>query len=95
VHSGDATTVAHLAVAVHPERDALARQLASRGVATSIHYPLLDTQQPALVAHGVVSGPLPVSEEAVERILSLPCFPGMTDDEVSYVCDCIVASEVE
>ena len=32
---------------------------------------------------------LPVSEAAADRILSLPVFPEITDDEIDYVTDCI------
>lgn len=95
VHAGDSTSVAHLAVAVHPDRDALADRMRARGVSTSIHYPLLDTQQLALADHPGASKRLPVSEEAVTRIITLPCFPQMTDDEVSYVCECIATCEVD
>ena len=77
--------VAHLYVVRSSARDALRTHLAARGIATDVHYPVLDPQQPAL--HGLcVMSPLPVAEKACAEILSLPCFPEMHDAEVEYVC---------
>jgi aminotransferase EvaB len=83
--------VAHLAVALHPRRDTLQRLLGQLGVETGIHYPLLDTQQPAWSAR-ISHQSLPVSEHATSCIFTLPCHPGMTDDDVQHVCRALEAS---
>jgi dTDP-4-amino-4,6-dideoxygalactose transaminase len=44
-----------------------------------------DHQQPAL-RDGHQGGPLPVTEDAAGRLLTLPCFPELTDAEVTHVC---------
>lgn len=77
-----ATTVAHHAVAIGEDRDDLAAHLAERGVDTAIHYPHLVGDMPGLAAEGE---PAPVAASVAARILSLPCFPGMTDDEAAHV----------
>jgi dTDP-4-amino-4,6-dideoxygalactose transaminase len=79
----DAT--AHLCVLRHPERDRLRAHLESRGVGCDIHYPLLDTQQAALQGRRWRAGPLVQSELAVREILTVPCFPEMTEDETAHV----------
>ena len=81
---GDAsTTVAHHAVVLADDRDRLADGLARRGVATAVHYPWLVTEMPGLAMRPT---PTPLAAARRDRILSLPCFPEMTDDEVDQVC---------
>lgn len=72
---------AHLFVIRCPRRDALAKHLALNGIATDIHYPLPDYRQ-ATMNHGYS---LPITERLAQEVLSLPCFPGLTDIEVDRV----------
>jgi dTDP-3-amino-2,3,6-trideoxy-4-keto-D-glucose/dTDP-3-amino-3,4,6-trideoxy-alpha-D-glucose/dTDP-2,6-dideoxy-D-kanosamine transaminase len=77
--------VAHLYVVRTHARDSLRQHLASHGIASDIHYPLLDTQQPVL--RGLVAdSALPISAAAANQVLSLPCYPELTDAEVQRVC---------
>lgn len=81
----------HLYVIRTPRRDDLRAWLAARGVETGLHYPIPNHRQPAVLAKFPDQPPLPRTERLVDEILSLPLFPGMTDDELSSVCDAIVA----
>jgi dTDP-4-amino-4,6-dideoxygalactose transaminase len=78
------TCVAHLAVVRSPQRERLRAFLAEAGIGTDVHYPIADHQQPA---HRARTGDirLPVTERACAEVLSLPCFPGLTEDEVAHV----------
>lgn len=76
---------AHLAVVRSSQRDALRDHLASRGVATDVHYPVADHRQP--VADAADRPSLPVTERACDEVLSLPCFPAMTPEEVDAVIE--------
>lgn len=76
--------VAHLYVVRTPRRDALRSHLRAHGVATDVHYPIPDTRQPAYSAFNVPQT-LPVTDAASDTVVSLPCFPGMTDAEVARV----------
>lgn len=82
------TTVAHHAVAVTDERDALATHLAAAGIETAVHYPYLVGEMPGLRADG---DPAPVASGLAGRVLSLPCFAELDDDEVAHVCDALRA----
>lgn len=80
--------VAHLYVIRCTQRDALKKHLHDHGIASDIHYPILDTQQP--VTKGAFAKvTLPVSEKMCGEILTLPCYPELTLDEVDVVASCI------
>jgi dTDP-4-amino-4,6-dideoxygalactose transaminase len=87
-HAGE-DYVAHLYVVRTAERGSLQEHLRARGIASDVHYPLLDYQQPAF---GAGAGPRnPVAERACREVLTLPCFPEMTDDEVAAVVEAVNA----
>ena len=76
--------VVHLYVVRSDRRSALREHLALAGIQTDVHYPIPDHRQACLSekhAHVV----LPVTERDAGRVLTLPCFPEMTDEEVSRV----------
>ena len=80
--------VAHLYVIRCQQRDGLRQYLQDNGIASDIHYPVLDYQQPAVrELYRDVS--LPVSEAAVSEILTLPCYPELTTAEIDAIADCI------
>jgi dTDP-4-amino-4,6-dideoxygalactose transaminase len=84
-----ATTVAHHAVALLPDRaarDSLRDRLGGLGIMTAVHYPWLVSEMPGLDVEG---GPSPVAASRRDRMLSLPCFPEMTETEVDAVCGAI------
>lgn len=62
------------------------RHLRERGIAAEVHYPIPDHRQPALVQR-FRDVHLPVTERACEQVLSLPCFPEMTDEEAAHVIE--------
>lgn len=80
--------VGHLGVIVTDERAALREHLADRRIRTDIHYPIPDHRQPAFAAE-YSSITLPVTEWASERIVSVPVFPELRDDEVERVSDAL------
>jgi dTDP-4-amino-4,6-dideoxygalactose transaminase len=85
--------VYHLFVIQADRRDELKKHLKERGVATEIHYPAACHMQPGTRAEfqkaGLEIPRLPVTERTVRRILSLPMFPSLTQDEIAYVCEAV------
>jgi dTDP-4-amino-4,6-dideoxygalactose transaminase len=81
--------VFHLFVVEAPDRDALRAHLDEAGIGTLIHYPTpIHGHSPyRRLAAGPV--PLSVSERLCERILSLPIYPELRDDEVERVADAL------
>jgi len=75
--------VYHMYVIRTPQRDGLKQFLSSRGIETSIHYPVPIHLQPPFKNH--VPKGLHVTEEHCEYVLSLPMFPSITADQLEYV----------
>jgi dTDP-4-amino-4,6-dideoxygalactose transaminase len=90
-HRAEARYVGHLCIALHPRRDAWRKRLADAGVHTAIHYPLLDFDQPSLQGAAFRALDTPVAKRLTAEIVSLPCFPELTDAEVTHVCDALRA----
>ncbi|MBN6053689.1 DegT/DnrJ/EryC1/StrS family aminotransferase, partial [Nonomuraea sp. RK-328] len=76
---------AHLYVlTVGGDREALRARLDEDGVSADVHYPMPDHQQ--LAVRGIVEdAPLPVTEELSGSVLTLPCYPELSDAEVTRV----------
>ena len=81
----------HLFVVRVPDRDALARFLAARGIATGRHYPEPPHLTPAYAQLGFARGDFPVAEALARDGLSLPLYPGITPAQIDWVCESIHA----
>ncbi len=79
----------HLFVVRHAARDALASQLAQRGVGTLVHYPVPPHAQPACAALGLDGGALPLAEALAAEVLSLPIGPTLDDAQVGRVVEAV------
>ena len=82
--------VAHLFVVQTDERDALRAFLAEQRIASDIHYPRLDPEQPAFAAYAPAA-PLVVSERVRSRVVTLPCHPELATALVARACEPINA----
>lgn len=80
-----ATSVFHLFVIRTSKRDALQQYLQQQGIGTLIHYPVPPHLQKAYSELNGKPGDYPIAEEIANTCLSLPMFPGMTDEEITYV----------
>lgn len=78
--------VAHLYVVQCRQRDRMRSHLAAAGIQTDVHYPIPDHRQQCHAGRfeKVI---LPVAEELSKTVLTLPCFPELTDAEVQQVVD--------
>ena len=83
LHGDRASTVAHHAVVISERRDELAAHLAAACIDTVVHYPYLVHEMPGLAASGSTTH---VASRLREEILSLPCFPELTEEETALVC---------
>lgn len=67
------------------ERDALQKHLEQAGIHCLIHYPIPVHLQQAYADLGYRRGDFPVAEELAETELSLPLYPGMTEEQIQHV----------
>ena len=84
-------TVAHLAVARTGDRSRLRARFDADNVRTDVHYPIPDHLQLGLAAPARQTV-LSETERAAGEIVTLPCFPEMTQDEVGRVCELLARS---
>lgn len=69
------------------KRDELQAYLSNKGIGTLIHYPVPPHLQEAYKELNYKKGDFPIAEEIAETALSLPLYPGLSKEEVWYVCD--------
>lgn len=79
----------HLFTVFVDRRDEVQKQLDDRGIGTAVHYPKPLHLQQALAHLGHRAGDFPHAERACERVLSLPFFPEMNEDQVDYVAEAL------
>jgi dTDP-4-amino-4,6-dideoxygalactose transaminase len=80
--------VAHLYVIRSQNRDKLAQYLRSKGIACEIHYPVQDNLQP-IFGDRYKAISLENTECLSKEILTIPCYPEMTDRQVSTVIEAL------
>jgi len=85
----DATHVFHLYVIRSQHRDKLQQHLQQEGIGTLIHYPIPVHLQKAYKHLGYHEGDFPLSEILAGTCLSLPIWPGMTEQMVQKVATSI------
>lgn len=78
----------HLYVVRVAHRDVLAERMADRGVGVKVHWSLPLHRVPGSWNR---SGTFPMAEAWCASVLSLPCYPGLRDDEVARVCEVLEA----
>jgi len=89
---GISETVYHMFVirlASNDLREGLAKFLKERGIETGVHYPVPNHQQPAIEEIYGMLPSLPKTEDYTKRILSLPMFPALTEQDVKVVSGAI------
>jgi dTDP-4-amino-4,6-dideoxygalactose transaminase len=82
----------HLYVVRVKERDAVAAKLNQAGVATGLHYP---TALPYLEVYsdaGHQPSDFPVAHAQMAELLSLPMYPELSHEQITYVCEVLRAA---
>jgi dTDP-4-amino-4,6-dideoxygalactose transaminase len=85
----DKEHVWHLFVVRTIKRDRLQAYLSKLGIQTLIHYPIPPHLQKAYSQLGLAKGDFTLAESLANECLSLPIWPGITEQELSYVVKCI------
>jgi aminotransferase EvaB len=80
--------VAHLYVVRLADREAFREHLKAEGVSTDVHYPIADHRQPAYAGQGA-GFPLQATESACDDVVTLPCYPGMSESDAERVVNAV------
>lgn len=77
----------HLYVVRVEDRQKVFERMQGKGIGVGLHYPVPLHLQNAFAAWGNGAGSLPMTEDYAGKILSLPLFPEITDQQIAYVCE--------
>ena len=72
------------------QRDAVSKELAERGIPSTVYYPVPIHLQPIYDSLGYKQGDLPETERASCEVLSLPVYPELTDLQIESVVASLV-----
>lgn len=67
------------------ERDEIIEFLKEKGISSRIYYPVPLHLQPCYKDLGYTEGSFPISENAVKKVVSLPVYPELTNEQVDYI----------
>lgn len=81
--------VYHVYAVQSDNRDELQQRLTAAGVQSGVHYPIPIHLQPAYASLGYKPGDLPVTESLSERVLSLPMFPELREEQIARVVEAV------
>lgn len=79
----------HLFVVRTSKRNELQMHLTSKGIGTVIHYPVPPHKQKAYSDLHFSESNFPLASLIADSCLSLPIFPGMTEEQITYICETI------
>lgn len=85
---GKENDVVHLYVVTSKLRDSLKDHLQSLGIASDVHYPIPDHKQ-KILNHQFIDLKLPITEQLANEILTLPCYPEMTLEQIQMVIESV------
>lgn len=87
--AGDRQHVFHIYPILTRKRDELVDYLKQRGIGTNVHYPIPIVEQKAYRQYVKQSLDYPVTRRICSEEVSLPLYPGMTEEQVNWVIACI------
>ena len=85
LEAGYAKHVYHIYAIRTQNRDAMINALGEKGINTGIHYPVPIHLQEAYHFLGLKKGSFPVAEKCASEFVSLPMFPELSVEQITYV----------
>ena len=76
-------------------RDEIQSYLKDKGISTGLHYPVPLHLQKAYSYLNISEGSYPVTELCATRLLSLPMFPDLTENQIYYLAECLTKRMVK
>lgn len=81
----------HLYVIQCENREALMLHLKEKGIETAIHYPTILPSLPCYQYLGTKPADFPIAHAMQSKILSLPLYPELSNEQIKYVAESIAA----
>lgn len=81
--------VFHIYPILTQDREKLIAYLQEKGIATLVHYPTPIVLQPAYAEYADQKDWYPVTNRICEQEVSLPLYPGMSEEQIEWVIKCI------
>lgn len=85
-----AENIFHQYVIQSEKRDDMCVYLEHKGISTGLYYPVPLHLQKAYISLGYKEGDMPVAEYLSKRVLALPIYPELTEQEQNYIINCIL-----
>lgn len=82
--------VYHLFVVRTENRNAVRENFKTKGIETGIHYPIPPPFLKAYEKYGYSKSDFPVSNTYMNKLLSLPMYPELTDEQVDYISHILI-----
>jgi dTDP-4-amino-4,6-dideoxygalactose transaminase len=76
-------------IQVDGNRDEIMKKMADKNIFCGIHYPIPIHLQAACSALGYRQGAFPHAETLARRMISLPMYPEISNEQIDFVCDCL------
>lgn len=86
---GGSDHVFHIFPILCEKREALVAWLEEHGIGTNIHYPTPIYEQGAYQESAGLLGYYPVTEKICAQEVSIPLYPGLTEEETDYIIKCL------
>lgn len=86
---GYAHHVYHIFAVRVAERKKFIAGMAEKGIACGIHYPVPLHLQKAYAGLGLKRGSFPVAERCADEVVSLPMYPELTVEQITYVAEAV------
>jgi dTDP-4-amino-4,6-dideoxygalactose transaminase len=80
----------HFIIKISRNRDAFARALKEKGIATGLNYIPLHLLSYYKTKYSIKITAFSSALTSYQQILSIPMYPGLTDEDVNYICDHII-----
>jgi dTDP-4-amino-4,6-dideoxygalactose transaminase len=86
-NADNCTSVYHIYQIRTEKRDDLQKYLTEQGIGTVIHYPVPPHLQKAYKELNYQKGDFPIAEKIANETLSIPLYPGMTEEQQTFIVE--------
>lgn len=87
--NGGRNHVFHIYPVMCDNQEAFSNYMRARGIGINIHYPIPICEQGAYREYIELSSKYPITQEICAHEVSIPLYPGLLQDEIEYIIECM------